>query len=171
MEGYSLANVDFYNLLNETFYNGGSGPLKEVSEGDAERLKKSNEDFRVEYLPSTLCGFGFSTPPMEVHVKGNRIIRILPCHLPEDLKIWEIKTDRGVFTRPRKSVPHPHMLAYKNRVYTPTRVKYPLKRVDWSPENPNPENRGKSGFVRISWEEAIEYIVQVVKRVKEKYGD
>ncbi|MEM2384774.1 MAG: hypothetical protein QXI48_07050 [Candidatus Bathyarchaeia archaeon] len=72
-------------------------------------------------MPSTLCGFGFSTPPMEVHVKGNRIIRILPCHLPEDLKIWEIKTDRGVFTRPRKSVPHPHMLAYKNRVYTPTR--------------------------------------------------
>ncbi|MEM2465318.1 MAG: molybdopterin-dependent oxidoreductase [Candidatus Bathyarchaeia archaeon] len=122
-------------------------------------------------MPSTLCGFGFSTPPMEVHVRNSRIVRILPCHLPEDFRVWEIRTDRGVFTRPRKSVPHPHMLAYKSRVYTPTRVKYPLKRVDWSPDNPNPQNRGRSGFVRISWDEAIDIIAKMVKRIKEKYGD
>ncbi|MEM1783974.1 MAG: hypothetical protein QW800_05975, partial [Candidatus Bathyarchaeia archaeon] len=71
-----------------------------VSEEEIRKVKEVKDGFRVEYLPSTLCGFGVSTPPMEVHVKGNRIIRILPCHLPEDLKIWEIKTDRGVFTRP-----------------------------------------------------------------------
>ncbi|MEM2103513.1 MAG: molybdopterin-dependent oxidoreductase [Candidatus Bathyarchaeia archaeon] len=128
-------------------------------------------DVRVEYLPSGLGGFGYSPPPMEVHLKGNKILRIMPCHFPEDVRVWEIKTGRGVFTRPSKAVPHPQMLAYKNRVFSPTRVKYPLKRVDWSPGNPNPQNRGKSGFVRISWDEAVDLIVEMIKRIKEKYGD
>jgi len=108
---------------------------------------------------------------MEVHVKDNKIIRILPCHFPDDFRLWEIKTDRGTFSRPRKSVPYPHMLAYKNRVLSPTRVRYPLKRVDWSPDDPNPQNRGKSEYTRISWDEAIDIVVKMVKRVKEKYGD
>jgi len=159
------------SILSESASSEGVGPLKRVSKEEIEKIKNSKDEVRVEYLPSTLCGFGYSSPPMEVHVKNGRIIRILPCHLPENFRIWEIKTSRGTFTRPKKSVPYSHMLAYKCRVYAPTRVKYPLKRVDWSPDNPNPQNRGKSGFVRISWEEAIDLVVKMVKRIKEKYGD
>lgn len=167
-----LLSMDVYNLMTRTLPNGGSpSPLKEVSEEEIEKVRKAKDEVRIEYLPSTLCGLGYSSPPMEVHVKNNRIKRILPCHFPENLRIWEIKTDRGTFTRPRRSIPYPHMLAYKNRVYTPTRVKYPLKRIDWSPDNPNPQNRGKFGFVRISWDEAIDIVANMVKRIKEKYGD
>jgi anaerobic selenocysteine-containing dehydrogenase len=32
-----------------------------------------------------------------------------------------------------KSLPGPFSLAYKKRVYSPNRIKYPLKRVDWDP--------------------------------------
>jgi trimethylamine-N-oxide reductase (cytochrome c) len=140
-----------------------SGPNKTV--------KRTIEELKVGYYPAGLSGYVQSPPPLEVHFKDNKIIRILPFHCPEDIRIWEIKTARGVFTRPRKAVPHPHMLAYKNRVYSPNRVKYPLKRVDWSPDNPNTQNRGKSCFVRISWDEALDIIVQMIKRIKEKYGD
>jgi trimethylamine-N-oxide reductase (cytochrome c) len=161
----------FYEILKEALPSGLHAPLKEVSKEQVERLKAAKDGIRVEYLPSGLGGFCYSPPPMEVHVKGNRIIRVLPCHIPDDVRLWEIKTDRGIFTRPRKAVPHPHMLAYKNRVYAPTRVKYPLKRIDWSPDNPNPQNRGKSGYVRISWDEALRIVVDMIKRIKEKYGD
>jgi len=33
-----------------------------------------------------------------------------------------------------------------------------------------PENRGKSGYVRISWDEALEIIVSEIRRVNAKYG-
>ena len=32
------------------------------------------------------------------------------------------------------------------------------------------QNRGKSGYVRISWDEALEIIVSEIKRVIDKYG-
>ena len=49
--------------------------------------------------------------------------------------------------------------AYKKRVYSKNRVMYPLKRVDWDPKGErNPQNRGKSGYVRISWDEAAQII-------------
>ncbi|MEM2546776.1 MAG: hypothetical protein QXM37_04010, partial [Candidatus Bathyarchaeia archaeon] len=51
------------------------GPLKAASAEEIEKIKETKDAVRVEYLPSTLCGFGYSSPPMEVHVKNNRIIR------------------------------------------------------------------------------------------------
>ena len=57
-------------------------------------------------------------------------------------------------------------LAYKKRVYSPNRIKYPLQRVDWDPNGErNPQNRGKSKFKRISWDEATTLIANEIKRV------
>ena len=57
-----------------------------------------------------------------------------------------------------KSLPSPFSLAYKKRTYSPNRIKYPLKRVDWDPNGErNPQNRGKSKYKRISWDEATDH--------------
>jgi len=51
--------------------------------------------------------------------------------------------------------------AYRNRLYHPERLKYPLKRTG---------QRGEGKFTRISWEEAIDTIARELKRIKETYG-
>ena len=146
-----------------------SSALKEADPEEIEKARAADE--RIEYLPSGLCGFAVSPLPMEVHVKDNKIVRITPLHIPDEVRLYEIKTKRGTFTRPRKHTPHAFMLAYKKRIYSPNRVRYPLKRVDWSPENRNPQNRGKSKYVRISWDEAIDTIVNEIKRIIRTYGN
>ncbi|MDO5532991.1 DMSO/selenate family reductase complex A subunit, partial [Sutterella sp.] len=48
------------------------------------------------------------------------------------------------------------------RIYSPDRLKYPMKRVG---------KRGEGKFERISWEEAIRTIATEWKRIREKYGN
>ena len=70
-----------------------------------------------------------------------------------------------------KSLPGPFSLAYKKRTYSPNRIKYPLKRVDWDPNGErNPQNRGKSKYERISWDEATDIIAAEIRRIHKKYG-
>ena len=51
------------------------------------------------------------------------------------------------------------------------RLKYPMKRKGWSPDNPNGEMRGRDEWERISWDEALDYIAEELKKAKEKYGN
>ena len=70
-----------------------------------------------------------------------------------------------------KAMPSPFSLAYKKRTYSPNRIKYPLKRVDWDPNGErNTQNRGKSKFVRISWDEATDLIAAEIRRIHKEYG-
>ena len=70
-----------------------------------------------------------------------------------------------------KTLIPPLSLGYKKRVYSPNRVLYPLKRVDWDPDGErNPQNRGISKYERISWDEALKLITGEIKRIKQKYG-
>ncbi len=46
-----------------------------------------------------------------------------------------------------------------------------MKRVDWDPNGErNTQNRGKSKFERISWDEALETITSNFKQTIEEYG-
>ena len=46
------------------------------------------------------------------------------------------------------------------------RILYPMKRVDWDPNGErNPQNRGKSEFERISWDEALDILASECKRI------
>ena len=75
------------------------------------------------------------------------------------------------FEASMKTLIPPFTLAYKNRVNSPNRTLYPLKRVDWDPKGErNPQNRGKSKYERISWDEATDIIASEIKRVQKKYG-
>lgn len=53
--------------------------------------------------------------------------------------------------------------AWKKELYTPTRIKYPMKRVGG-------KGYGNGKFVRISWEEALDTIADKMVEIKEKYG-
>ena len=111
-----------------------------------------------------------------VDVKNGRIVRIRPLHFDwkydkRTFNPWKMAARGLTFEPLMKSLIPPYSLAYKKRIYSPNRILYPLKRADWDPNGQrNIENRGKSGYVRISWEEALEIIVSEIKRIKEKYG-
>ena len=61
--------------------------------------------------------------------------------------------------------------AQQQQCFGADRIKYPLKRKNWSPENPNGDLRGRDEWERISWDEAIEYVADQFKTIKEKYGN
>ena len=90
---------------------------------------------------------------------------------PNNLIPWKMTKNGKTLEPLMKAVPPPFSLAYKKRVYSPNRIKYPLKRVDWDPNGErNPQNRGRSKFVRISWDEAANIIANEIKRVHKTYG-
>ncbi|MGI9952697.1 molybdopterin-dependent oxidoreductase [Moorellaceae bacterium AZ2] len=124
---------------------------------------------------------GVGGEPCAVDTKNGKIVRIRPLrwdtsYTKEELasSLWKFEARGKTLECPIKAAPSIFALAYKKRVYSKNRVKYPLKRVDWEPGGDpakiNAQNRGKSKFKRISWEEAAEIIASEIKRVKEKYG-
>jgi anaerobic selenocysteine-containing dehydrogenase len=124
----------------------------------------------------SLMGVMSGGVPAAVDVKDGRIVRIRPLHYDwkykrEDLNPWKLERN-GVTLEPlMKTLVPPFCLAYKKRTYSPNRIKYPLKRVDWDPKGErNTGNRGKSKFVRISWDEAAQLVADEIKRIHRKYG-
>jgi len=125
-------------------------------------------------------GLSFMGPiggyPCTTDVRNGKIVRIRPLHYdwkydPKEFKPWKMEARGQTFEPGMKTLLSPFGLAYKKRVYSPNRVLYPLKRIDWDPDGErNTENRGKSGYVRISWDEALDIIVSELKRVREQYG-
>ncbi len=111
-----------------------------------------------------------------IDVKKGKILRIRPLHFDwryrqEEFKPWKLQARGKTFDPGMKTLLPPFSLSYKKRVYSPNRIKYPLKRVDWDPQGErNPQNRGISHFCRISWDSASEIIAGEMKRIKNTYG-
>jgi len=110
--------------------------------------------------------------PIFAYIKDNKIIRITPIEFDEsDPKPWTIKARGKEFTPPRKTTLAPHGMNWKSMVYSPDRLLHPMKRVDWDPNGErNPQNRGKSGYERISWDEALDIVASEIKRAKTVHG-
>jgi anaerobic selenocysteine-containing dehydrogenase len=110
--------------------------------------------------------------PVFVDVKHGKIIRITPMTFgDDDADPWTIEAHGRSFTPPKKTTVSPHTLAWKSLIYSPDRILYPLKRVDFDPNGErNPQNRGISGYERISWDEALDLVVSEIKRVKRDNG-
>ena len=65
----------------------------------------------------------------------------------------------------------PHGQNAKSIVYSPDRLLYPMKRVDFDPNGArNPQNRGISGYERISWDEALTIVAAEINRQKQVHG-
>jgi trimethylamine-N-oxide reductase (cytochrome c) len=114
--------------------------------------------------------------PLFAYVKDGRIVRVEPLWYTEEEGRqaglpWKIEAGGKTFSPPLKYPPGIWAAAARRWVYDPARGKYPLKRIDWNPDGErHPENRGKSDYVRISWEEAYDLIAKEIKRVDAKYG-
>jgi trimethylamine-N-oxide reductase (cytochrome c) len=125
---------------------------------------------------SSLIGPGDSGVPTVIDVKDGKVTRIRPLHYDmsydsKEFNAWKIEARGKTFQPPMKGAVGPIGMAYKKRVYSKNRVRYPLKRVDWDPNGErNTQNRGKSGYVRISWDEAAELVASELKRMGETYG-
>lgn len=59
----------------------------------------------------------------------------------------------------------------RQQVLGADRLKYPMKRKNWSPGGGKKELRGKDEWVRISWDEALDIVASEIKRIKDKYGN
>ncbi|MFC1929966.1 molybdopterin-dependent oxidoreductase [Chloroflexota bacterium] len=90
---------------------------------------------------NTHCG---GACPLQLHVKGGRVVRA--------------ETDDGTEPQFRACL---RGRAYRQRVYAPDRLLYPLKRVG---------ERGEGRFQRISWDEALDTIAHELIRVRDTYG-
>ena len=110
--------------------------------------------------------------PVFVHVKDGKILRLTPIEFDDtDAASWVINARGKQLKPPRKTSVAPHSLCSRSTVYSPDRVLYPMKRVDFDPNGErNCENRGKSEYVRISWDEALDIVANEIKRVKREHG-
>ena len=120
-------------------------------------------------------GSGSNICAVDVDPEKDKIIRIRPYHYDEhggveNLSPWKIEA-RGAVLDPGEMVSlSPLQLTYKKRIYSKNRILHPLKRVDFDPNGDrHPENRGKSGYVQISWDEALDICASELKRVIEDY--
>lgn len=82
---------------------------------------------------------------LKAHVKGDRIIRL--------------ESDTGEEPQLRACM---RGRAYRQRVYSPDRLKYPLRRIG---------EKGEGRFERISWDDALDEVAARLRRVKETYGN
>ena len=83
---------------------------------------------------------------------------VLRAHV-KDGKIIRLETDNGEQPQLRACL---RGRAYRQRVYSDERLKYPLRRVG---------ERGEGIFETISWEEALDEVVSNIKKIKKNYGN
>lgn len=124
----------------------------------------------MEKVYTNLTGGG----PVSVYVEDGKVTKIRPLQIPDSdfPKPWEIVAKDGkTYSPPKAFRLSPPFHGERDRIYSKNRILYPMKRVDFDPNGErNPQNRGKSDYVRISWDEALDLVSSEIKRVQDKYG-
>lgn len=109
-----------------------------------EKSPKSSRN-NVTVVPTGCCHDCGGRCVLKAHVKDGKIIRF--------------ETDNGEEPQIRACL---RGRAYRQRVYSPDRLKYPLRRRG---------ERGQGKFERISWDEALDTVASELMRIKETYGN
>ena len=110
--------------------------------------------------------------PCFVYVRDSKILRTTPIEFDAtDPDPWTIEARGQHLTPPRKTTMSPHGQNWKSMVYSPDRLLYPMKRIDFDPSGErNPQNRGKSKYERITWDEAADIVGAEIKRMNTEHG-
>lgn len=140
--------------------------LLNLSQSSALKMGTPQADGCTRYTMLTNGG------PLFVHVKGGRIVRLTPIEFGrDDAGPWTITARGRHFTPRRMATVATHALAMKSALYSDKRVLHPMKRVDFDPDGErNPANRGKSGYVPISWDEALDMVSKEILRQRRVHG-
>jgi trimethylamine-N-oxide reductase (cytochrome c) len=110
--------------------------------------------------------------PISVYVRDGKVVRIRPLQVDiKEFKPWTIKSGGRAYSPPKKFNIAPFVFAERDRLYSEDRIKYPMKRKDFDPNGKrNQEQRGISGYERISWDEALNIVSGEIKRIRRDYG-
>ncbi|MHA1728213.1 MAG: molybdopterin-dependent oxidoreductase [Promethearchaeota archaeon] len=103
------------------------------------------DDSEVRIINTGCCHDCGGRCILRAHVKNGKIIRI--------------ETDNTEEPQIRACV---RGRAYRQRVYSKNRLKYPLRRIG---------ERGEGRFERISWDEALDEVAANLQKIKGKYGN
>ena len=142
----------------------------------AESEKHPEREVKTVLCNFSWCGVHYGANAAMVDIQDGKMLRIRPAryyeqYTKEEVKPWVMHARGKTFEPSDKSLVPPLALAYKKRVYSPARIRYPMKRVDFDPKGErNIQNRGVSKYERISWDEALDIITGEMVRIKEKYG-
>jgi anaerobic selenocysteine-containing dehydrogenase len=143
---------------------------------DPRQLRREIGEETSTIIGVGLAGGGPGGSASVADIKNGKIVRLRPLHYDwkydkEQFNPWQLEARGKTFEPRMKALPPVYGLAYKKRIYSPNRILYPLKRIDWDPNGErNPQNRGKSGYIRISWDEATNIIAREIKRIHKTYG-
>jgi anaerobic selenocysteine-containing dehydrogenase len=152
--------------------------MYEPQEVIVKNADKSHEGGAERTVVRDMCFMGspWGANACMVDVKDGKVLRIRPLHYydqytEEEVKPWVMHARGKTFEPGDKTLPPPLSLSYKKRVFSPARIRYPMKRVDFDPKGErNIQNRGVSKFERISWDEALDIITSEMLRMKDTYG-
>ena len=106
--------------------------------------KSNQSEYDVKIVPTGACYDCGGRCVLKVHVKNGVAIRV--------------ETDDGDEPQLRACA---RGRAYRKQVYSPDRLRFPLKRVG---------PRGEGQFERLSWNEALDTVASELVRIKETYG-
>jgi anaerobic dimethyl sulfoxide reductase subunit A len=107
--------------------------------------KSRSTDKDITVVPTGCCHDCGGRCVLRAHVKDGKIIRF--------------ETDNGEEPQIRACL---RGRAYRQRVYSPDRLKYPMRRIG---------ERGEGRFERITWDEALDEVAAELKRIKGAYGN
>jgi anaerobic selenocysteine-containing dehydrogenase len=142
----------------------------------SDEVVSGSGDEKSSVIGVGLAGLGPGGSSTVTETRDGKILRIRPLDFAwkyerARFNPWKMEARGKGFEPLFKSQPPAFGIGYKKRVYSPNRISYPLKRVDWDPKGErNPQNRGVSTFERISWDEATNLIVSELERVRGTYG-
>ena len=110
--------------------------------------------------------------PISVYVRDGKVVRIRPLQVDEkEFRPWTIEAGGKAYSPPKKFNIAPFIFTERDRLYSEDRIKYPMKRKDFDPNGKrNQEQRGISGYERISWDEAMNIVSGEIKRIRREYG-
>ncbi len=109
--------------------------------------------------------------PVNVYVRNGKIVRMEPLQVENGEGDWVIKARGRTFSPGRTAYVSPYTVAERSRIYGDNRLLHPLKRVDFDPAGTrNEENRGKSAYAEITWDEALDILAGEIVRIQKTCG-